>query len=284
MTQPVELRASDGARLGATLFRPAAGNGRAVTIQPATGVKQEYYARFAAYLAERGFTVLSFDYRGVGRSLPAGRTALRGFDARMRDWGLQDAPAALDFLERAAPGARLMAIGHSFGGQALGLMPRAERLAAALFVGAQSGYWRNWPLRRRGWMWLAAHFAFPVLPRLLGYFPSTRLGLGEDLPAGVARDWGLFCRHPHYLIGALDAYQAYARFNAPIRVYAPTDDSFAPRRAVEALLALYPSAKSELLPVAPRDVGAEAIGHFGFFRERFRDTLWREAADWLARH
>jgi predicted alpha/beta hydrolase len=27
-----------------------------------------------------------------------------------------------------------------------------------------------------------------------------------------------------------------------------------------------------------------SIGHFGFFRERFRDSLWREAADWLLSH
>jgi predicted alpha/beta hydrolase len=34
------------------------------------------------------------------------------------------------------------------------------------------------------------------------------------------------------------------------------------------------------------EVGAEKlrIGHFGFFRERFRDSLWRDAADWLERH
>jgi len=25
------------------------------------------------------------------------------------------------------------------------------------------------------------------------------------------------------------------------------------------------------------------IRHFGFFRERFRDTLWRDAVDWLGR-
>ena len=25
----------------------------------------------------------------------------------------------------------------------------------------------------------------------------------------------------------------------------------------------------------------QALGHFGFFRERFRDSLWRETADWL---
>jgi hypothetical protein len=28
-------------------------------------------------------------------------------------------------------------------------------------------------------------------------------------------------------------------------------------------------------------VGADAISHFGFFRETFRNTLWREAAEWL---
>jgi len=32
---------------------------------PATGVPQAYYAKFAAYLAERGFKVLTFDYRGA---------------------------------------------------------------------------------------------------------------------------------------------------------------------------------------------------------------------------
>jgi predicted alpha/beta hydrolase len=27
--------------------------------------------------------------------------------------------------------------------------------------------------------------------------------------------------------------------------------------------------------------GVKSVGHFGFFRERFRDSLWRETADWL---
>jgi predicted alpha/beta hydrolase len=27
-----------------------------------------------------------------------------------------------------------------------------------------------------------------------------------------------------------------------------------------------------------------ALGHFAYFRERFRDTLWREAVDWLEAH
>ncbi len=30
-----------------------------------------------------------------------------------------------------------------------------------------------------------------------------------------------------------------------------------------------------------RDAGAAKIGHHGFFRDQFRDTLWSAAADWL---
>lgn len=277
----IEITAQDGYRLGATLFRPARPAGRAITIQPATGVPQQYYARFAAYLADRGFVVLTFDYRGIGRSL-YGKVA--DSKASMRDWGTLDAPAAFDFLESRAERSKLMVVGHSFGGQAIGLLPRHERVAAALVVGAQSGYWRRWPLLGKAWIWPATHVVLPCVPRILGYLPMARYGFGEDLPAGVAIEWARWCRHPEYLVGALGVRESYARFSAPLRAYAMTDDRFAPPAAVEALLELLPAARSEIRRVAPRDAGAKSIGHFGFFREPFRDSLWREAADWLGKH
>lgn len=182
LTETLDIPARDGYALGATLYRPATPNGRAVQIHAATGVKQDYYARFAAYLAGRGFTVLTFDYRGIGRSL---HSSLRKLRARMRDWAELDAAGALDFLEKNFSHTRILAVGHSFGGQAFGLLPGHERLAGALAVGAQSGYWRNWPLKGRVWTWPTTHLLLPALPRLIGYFPSSKLGFGEDLPAGV---------------------------------------------------------------------------------------------------
>ena len=272
----MELTARDGYRLGATLFRPAASNGRAVMVMAATGVPQEYYGKFAAYLAERGFTVLTFDYRGIGRSLHG---SLRSVRAGMRDWALLDAAAAFDFIDQSK--LKLLVVGHSFGGQAFGLLPRPERIAGALTVGSQSGYWRNWPLLGRAWMWPATHIGLPLVPRLLGYFPGSRLGFGEDLPKEVTIEWARWCRHPKYLVGALGVEREYARFSAPIRLYAISDDRFAPPRAVEALAVLYSNSKPEIRKVDPIDVNSDSIGHFGFFRERFRDSLWREARDWL---
>jgi predicted alpha/beta hydrolase len=267
----ITLTTRDGHALGATVF---GGGERMALILPATGVPQSYYAKFGAYLAERGWSVLTFDYRGIGRSRNGD---VRRSNARMRDWALQDAPAAFAFFgER-----RIALVGHSFGGQVLGLLPAPERIAGALLVGSQSGYWANWPPLGRLWMWPTTHIALPAVAKLLGYFPGSRLGFGEDLPAGVAIEWARWCRHPRYLVGALGVDEAYARVHAPVRAYAISDDPFAPLPAVEALGRLYPLARWQTRRLAPRDIGAPALGHFGFFRERFRDSLWREAADWL---
>ena len=277
--RPVEFAARDGFRLGGTLYRPAQPNGCAVLVNSAVGVRQQFYSAFAAFLQERGFTVLTYDYRGIAASRHG---PLRVLPARIRDWAQLDAAAALDELSRAAPGARLLAVCHSFGGNSLGLVPGNERYAGALFVGVQSAYWRHWRGAGRAGMWLLTHVVLPVISRILGYVPAQVFGQGEDLPAGVAREWAGWCRNPHYAAGALGA-EGYASFKAPIRSYWIADDRYAPRAATEAILKEYCSARSEVVAVDPAAHGGGRIGHFGFFRERFRHTLWREAADWLER-
>jgi predicted alpha/beta hydrolase len=272
----IALTASDGYRLGATRYGERAD--KAVLILPATGVPQRYYAKFAAWLATQGFQVLTFDYRGIGQSL---RGHVRSVRARMRDWVLLDAAAAMRSL---ASFPKVSVVGHSFGGQALGLLPEPGRVTSALIVGSQSGYWKNWPPLARAWMWPTMHFAIPGVTRLLGYFPSSRFGIGEDLPKGVAIEWASWCRNPTYLVGALRVEDAYARFAAPLRAYAFSDDPFGPLGAVKKLLELYPGSPAEVRHLKPADLGVARIGHFGFFREQFRDTLWREASEWLARH
>jgi predicted alpha/beta hydrolase len=276
--RPVEFAARDGFRLGGILYRPAQPNGRAVLVNAAVGVRQQYYAAFAAFLEERGFTVLTYDYRGIAASRHG---PLRALPARIRDWAQLDAAAALDELARAAPDARLLVVGHSFGGNGLGLVPGIERLAGALFVGVQSGYWRHWSGIGRAGMWFLVHALLPGIASLFGYVPAALFGQGEDLPAGVAAEWASWCRDPHYAAGAVGP-EGYASFRAPIRSYWIADDGYAPRAATEAILREYAAAPSEVVAVDPDDHGGRVIGHFGFFRERFRETLWRDAADWLA--
>jgi predicted alpha/beta hydrolase len=281
---PTALRiaAADGYALGATHFAPDASNGRVVVLNAAMGVKRGFYAPFALHLAARGFAVVSYDYRGIGDSRPP---RLRGFPARLQDWGERDFSGVLDWIAAQYPAARVLAMGHSVGGQIVALAPNADRVAALLCVAAQSGYWGHWPSARKLGMWALWHAAMPIGVRAVGYFPSRRLGLGEDLPPGVARQWAEWGRSPHYIAGPPGGAMRdrFARLRLAIRAYSFSDDHFAPRPAVEALLALYRGAMStEHRHLTPAGLGLRHIGHFGFFRGDGPGTLWADTAAWLA--
>ena len=278
----VIIPALDHLPLAGTLTEPQGAPRGAVLIGSAMGVPRGFYGPFADYLAEGSLAVLRFDYRGIGGSL---RGPLRQSDATMHAWGEQDLAGALRFLRERHPGIPLLLVGHSAGGQLFGLVPEPNQVCAVLAVGVQSGYWGNWRGAGRLRMLFCWTALFPALTRALGYLPLKRLtGGGEDVPPGVALEWATWGRDPDYVLSYArrkDEARGYAGFTGRLRAYALADDSYAPRTAVQALLAFYPAASRELLYVEPASIGARSIGHFGFFQRRFRDTLWSDARSWL---
>ena len=274
-----EVLARDGYPLAVSVFEPSRPE-RTVVVASATGVRRGYYAPFATWLAARGTRVVTFDYRGIGDSRPE---RLARFDASLVDWAEQDLASVVSWAATELGGGRTALVGHSVGGQLLGLLPDPTLLAAVVMVGSQSGDYRLWPAMtdraRLGALWYAV---VPGIASTLGYLPGS-LGIGEDLPGGVAREWARWCRTPGYVVGGDGAArrQGYRRLRAPVLAFGFDDDDYAPPAAVTALLELYENA-----PITRRQVSrAEArVGHFGFFRDRFRASLWREAASFLEVH
>ena len=60
----------------------------------------------------------------------------------MRDWAALDVTAAIEHVRARWPALPLAAVGHSFGGQAIGLVPNNDAISRTLMVAAQAGYWR----------------------------------------------------------------------------------------------------------------------------------------------
>ncbi|MEW6733918.1 MAG: alpha/beta fold hydrolase [Acidobacteriota bacterium] len=272
------ITTADGFKLGATQYGKDGDS--IIVINSATAVKQRYYEKFARYLADLGLTVITYDYRGIGQSRPA--SSLAGFQATMTEWGILDAEAVINFARSSYPHRRLCVIGHSFGGQCLGMLPSHQAIDRVVLVASQLAYWGNFHKRTWPQMIFYWYLLFPVVTRLFGYFPG-RLGLGEDLPKGVALQWAKWCRSRDYLFcEANKLFQTYyENFSAPILAYKISDDSYAGGDSVERLLARYPQSVKRLIELHPADVGAKSIGHFGLFRETFRDSIWSQIHAWL---
>jgi len=279
--RPIALvfEAADDRPLAATVLEPPRVQG-AVVIASATGVPRRIYEGVARCLADAGLAVLTFDYRGIGGSRQGG--SLRLEPARMQDWGRLDLEGALRWMRKAYGGAPLMVLGHSAGGQLIGLSPSARHLAGAALVGSQLGWAGHWPWPARALMWSMWHGMIPAITSLVGYLPMQSLGQGEDLPAGVAREWAAWGRRRNYLFDALEPAmrKAYTGLRFPVRALHIADDLYAPRRGIEALVGFYGGPR-EVLTVTPAEVGARRIGHFGWVRPRFEETIWAPIRDWF---
>jgi predicted alpha/beta hydrolase len=249
-----------------------------VVVAPAMGVRRSFYAAFSTFLAEAGLLALTVDYRGIGDSAP--RT-LRGFPARLRDWGELDLSGACDELRRQAPGVPILWVGHSVGAQLMGLVDAP--VAAAVFVASGTGHPSHWPAAARLGMGAIWWVGVPLLTALAGRLPMKALGQGEDVPAGVAREWAEWGRHPRYVRRYADSRggAGYARYAGPIRAYSFSDDAYAPPRAAGSLLELYSAARVEHRTLRPGDLGVERLGHFAPLRQGFAVPLWTEIRDWL---
>nr|WP_218625704.1 alpha/beta fold hydrolase [Bradyrhizobium sp. dw_411] len=284
----ITFPAADGYSLGATLFLPRGAKRHAVLINSATAVPRKIYKGFAGYLARRGYAVLTYDYRGTGDSRQRSLVGynqfkpLAGFNATMADWATLDATAAVAWMRERYKTLPLNYIGHSFGGQALGLLANNTEVSRALLIAAQAGYWKLMATPERYRVYALLNFIGIPLTRSLGYAPGWS-GIGEDLPKGVFEQWTRWVMSPRYLFDdpSLKTLPNFAAYKGALRSLCLSDDPWATRPAVELLCSGFTSTKPDILTITPKDAGATAIGHLGFFRSEHRDTLWRGAAEWM---
>lgn len=270
-----DITTADGQAIVSHLLRPETEPTGAILIVSAMGVTQRYYQPFAAWAASQGFLAATFDYRGVGLSRSG---TLRGFEADILDGARYDCAAALELLSHEALARPLYWVGHSLGGQILPFVPNRDRIRKVMTIATGSGYWREnaRPLRHLAW-WLW-YVVAPLSTRLFGYFPGKRLRKVGDLPRGVMEQWRRWCLNAEYAVGVEgdDARARYAAVRTPIVSLSFEDDEFMSARNIQSIHGFYSGSPRTMKRLAPRDIGVKRIGHFGFFRQEFQDSLWKE--------
>ena len=164
-SQAISFKALDGYVLAGVLYTPVNTIKATIVVSSATGVPQAFYRRFSEYAAQLGYQVLTFDYRGVAKSAPR---QLKGFKMSYLDWGRLDLAGAIDYsFKQDMP---LFLVGHSYGGQALGLTPNHDKVSAMYCFGTGAGWHGYMPLKEKIKVQVIWNIIFPPMVAITGYY------------------------------------------------------------------------------------------------------------------
>jgi len=278
MKKNISIPAQDGYPLTGTYYPCKTKPSRLIVINSATAVPRQFYQHFALAMVSAGYSVLTYDYRGINDSRPKN---LRGFKAKMRDWALLDMEGVLNWVRAEYAPEKLFLIGHSVGGQVAGMVNAAKNIDGMITFSAQSGNWRYQGGNQKLAVLFHSYFTLPLLANLVGYMPWSWFG-AVDMPKGVATEWAGWCRHKDYLLGDNTLpLERYTSHTSPVLAYSFEDDNWGSKKSVDMMMGAYPNVERRHLDAKERDL--KSLGHFGFFRTNAA-PLWQEVSDWFDAH
>lgn len=263
---------SNSNTISATLFESQKED-TVLIIASATGVKQEYYFQFSQYVSDRGVSVITFDYNGIGRSLtkPIGEVS-----SNAADWGMSDLESIIQYVLKNYANSKKVILGHSIGGQLIGLAQSSTKIDKIILVAAQSGYWKFWKGVGRIKMWFNWYILFPILIKLFGFLNSKKLSGMENLPKNVANQWRNWGKNSDYILSDTTiTSKYYENIVVEITSFSIDDDDFAPKEAVKWMTNQYRNSKIQHRHLNPNDFQVSKIGHFGVFKKKFESSIWR---------
>ncbi|MFG3260522.1 alpha/beta fold hydrolase [Streptomyces sp. NPDC048172] len=275
-----EAVASDGARFPVFGLRQDAGPEQppVVLVASAMGTPGRYYRRLVRELHGAGATAAVYDFRWQGDRprdpAPCGYAEL-----------VDDLRAALGAVREEFPGAPVVVLGHSLGGQ-LALLQAAEAAGgegpgpdAVALVASASVHHRAFGLRAPGLLAFGTFMA--AFATVRGRWPG--IGFGGVQPAGVIRDWAYQSRTGRYRLRP-HGERVEERLRAlrlPVLGVGVERDFFAPPRALDHLCAKVPGAEVERWRYTAELAGAERLDHFRWTRHSA--ALARYVTEWAGR-
>lgn len=272
--RPVEPERHVVARADGTTFavtyHPGPAGAPVVLVVPAMGMPAGYYGKLLTALADAGLGAAVMEQRGheaAGGSRPGWRHDFGYADL------VDDIGQAVDLLGEVAPAAPAYLLGHSLGGQvgSVYAATNPDRLAGLALVAAGSVHWRPW-----GAGFLAMSQGMGLLARVVGHFPGTRVGFAGREARGVMTDWARFARTGRLRFGSppVDHGPALRRLTMPLLAVSIEGDGLAPRRSVDGLAAMMPSADLTRI-----HLDVDGIDHFRWARSP--EAVVATLTDWL---
>lgn len=271
---------NNNSKLVGTVYFPVSEIKGAIMIGPATGIKRKFYANFAKYLAENNYGVITYDNNGIGDSVNGD---LKSDKSSLQSWGEKDMPNVFNMLKKTFPNTKYHLIGHSAGGQLVGLIPNCNEFTSMFNFACSSGSIRNMKMKFKLKAKIFMDIFIPLNNFLFGYTNAQWVGMGEPLPKMVAQEWSKWCNGTGYVKTAFNKTirtHWYNEISFPSMWVNATDDDIANNKNVEDMISVFPRISSETLTLNPKDYNLKEIGHMKFFTKENK-ILWDISLKWL---
>jgi predicted alpha/beta hydrolase len=289
--ESLDIRTTDGWSLRADVRSPAEDPvGVAVLAHAAMARRSEFHrahgASLATFLVGRGWTVVSFDFRGHGDSLPAAHEgATYGYD----DFVARDLAAVCEFAREQAREKPLVVVGHSLGGHTA----LAAQGSGVIAVDAIAGIAAAPPFLRANEpsvaRWMAKRAAFTsmlALARRVGRFPARALRLGsDDVSVACCEDFERFARTDRWTSrdGRTDYMAALSSVRVPVLQVVSSADRFECVPECGERFVACCAGPREVMRVTSSDGGGDAPTHMGLVTSRRMLGVWDGVEAWMRR-
>ena len=241
------------------------------------GVKASFYQPFAEKLAKGGFTTITSDLRGLGLSSvrPSAKVDFGYLDM------IEDIKSITENIKKIYPNQKIYFLGHSLGGQIASLaLAKYPKLATGIILtAANSVYYKGWSERQR-YTTLFAYYFFPLLSRIMGYFPGHKVGFGGKAAKTQMIDWGHLGRTGRFKIKGdnLDYEAALKRVSLPILAIYIEGDWMSPKAAMANLYRKFNS-NAPLTNFTLTNASVEKkLNHFNWVKQP--DEIVKEIQKW----
>ena len=232
----------------------------ACIVVPAMGMRASFYAPLLQVLARSGVHAGVLELRGHQRAdaPPPGRRYDFGYSDLV-----EDLAAGVLAVREKWPDARVVTLGHSFGGHVVTAQAAAHPTAgdparpdALALIATGSVAWRAWG-RLAPWHLLRSQ-ALLFLTTVVGHFPGQRVGFAGREARTQMTEWARWSRTGRFVVGAeaaagLDVDAGAARVEVPVLAVSVEGDPLAPRSTTNALAGLFTGApvtlEHQVLPV-----------------------------------
>ncbi len=274
-TEPFITTCLDGVVIHGELMIPPKARG-IVQFNCGTATHPKVYRHFLQYLTQAGFVCALWHYRGSGPD--SGNLAY--CEHWYSDYGCQDIPAVKNYLLERFSHLPLIMMGHSTGGQQIGLMDDLSGIAGCVNIGVSCGYLPHMPLiyRCQGYWYFYAFVPTSIAMR--GYVASKALGIMEDLPRNVATQWRDWCAKEDGFFdpsirGQSVPDKLFYDVDYPITVYHASDETISTQRNTHNFWRHIDTQSSlDITCLNLADHPVKKIDHFGYFSRDLKDSFW----------